>query len=198
MKLHIATSNKTGEECKEIAKEMGYKLTDMESCDIFISVLYNKIIPEEYIDSRPCFNFHPGRLPEYRGVGIQSWIFINHEIGAFVTLHKIDKGIDTGDVIAYSDPVIPDDDDTAETLHNKIQEVIVEMFKEWLPKLCKGDYTANKQEDSYSKKYKTHTYKDLELAKDMTDYVKAFTFKGKEEAYWIDSKGNKHYIGKYK
>ena len=188
MKIHIATSRDTGRKCKKIADEMGYKLVDMESCDVFISVLSEKIIPQEYLDSRPCFNFHPGILPWYRGVGIQSWVLINGESEAGATLHKMSKEVDKGEIIAIRRFPVKEND-TAEDLFYKVGLTIEIMFGEWLPKLCTGQYPTMKQN-----KGRTYYHRDLEKAKDLTRYIKAFTFKGKEKAYWVDDKGNKNYI----
>ncbi|MGZ8691232.1 MAG: formyltransferase family protein, partial [Gaiellaceae bacterium] len=66
MKVHIATSRQVGEDCKKLVSG----LVSMEECDIFISVLYEQIISDEFIHSKKaCFNFHPAILPEYRGIG---------------------------------------------------------------------------------------------------------------------------------
>lgn len=187
MKVHVATSRKIGEVCRGYVDN-----ASMDECDIFVSVLYDKIIPEEYIKSRPCFNFHPGILPQYRGSGAYSWAIINKEFETGVTLHKIDKDIDHGDIIEIRRfPIEPHD--TAGTLFRKAENTILEMFKEWLPKLISGEYTLYEP----PRVEKIYYRKDLEKAKDLTHYIKAFTFEGKEEAYWIDSKGKKHYLGKW-
>ncbi len=192
MKLHIATNRPTGEKCKEIALKMGYELVSKEECEVFISVLSKEIITEEYIKTRPCFNFHPGILPFYRGVGIQSHVLINQELATGVTLHEMSAEIDEGDIIKIEHLFI-EKNDTAEILHNKVQDIIIEMFEEWLPKLCDGFYPTKGQKEGT-----TYLKGHLEKEKDITQYVKAFTFEGKEGAYWLDSKGNKHYIGIYK
>ena len=192
MKIHIATNRPTGEKCKEIALKMGYTLVSKEDCEVFISVLSNEIISEEYIETRPCFNFHPGLLPFYRGVGIQSQVLINNELATGATLHEMSKNIDEGDIIETEHFFI-EKDYTAEILHNKVGILIEKMFKKWLSKICSGDYPTRKQAEEGT----TYTSGHLEKVKDLTQYIKAFTFEGKEEAYWIDSKGNTHYIGKY-
>ena len=47
-------------------------------------------------------NLHPSLLPQYRGPNPLFWIYLNMEEESGVTLHYIDKGEDTGDII-YQD-----------------------------------------------------------------------------------------------
>ena len=44
-------------------------------------------------------NIHNGPLPKYRGVNPINWALKNNENSHGVTLHHIDEGIDTGDII---------------------------------------------------------------------------------------------------
>lgn len=176
--MHIATSRKIGERCREWAATY-YHMQPMDDCDIFISVLYDKIIPEEYIKSRPCFNFHPGILPWYRGAGAYSWAIINGEFETGVTLHEIDKDIDHGPVIDIRRfPILTDD--TAETLFHKAEDLIFIMFKAWLHRLVGGHYKAHPQQEG-----RTYYRKDLERARDLTRYRRAFQFEGKPHAFYL-------------
>lgn len=45
-------------------------------------------------------NLHPSLLPKYRGANPYFWILLNEEPESGVTIHYIDKGEDTGDVLA--------------------------------------------------------------------------------------------------
>lgn len=184
-KLHIATSREIGEKCKSWAKENGYILTGIEECDIFISILYDQLIPEDYIKTRPCYNFHPGVLPWYRGAGAFSWAIIKEEFETGITLHKIDKDIDHGDVILINRFPIKKED-TAETLFRKAENEIFNTFKTSLDILLNLKVIGIKQE-----KGKIYYRKDLEDIKDLTKFVRAFTFYGKENCYFINKKGEK-------
>ena len=142
-KVCVATAREVGRECQKIAKEMlrnskKFVLTDdMHGCDIFISVLYDKIVPIDFINKRACYNFHPGILPEYRGAGTFSWSIINKEVEAGITLHVIDEGIDSGDIIEIRKFPITETD-TAHSLFKKGEETIVQMFKERFGDLING------------------------------------------------------------
>ncbi len=68
--------------------------------DIHLSVYFNRIIPSWFIDRHPAiFNIHPGKLPEYRGVQAVFWTLKEAAARATVSLHQLEKGIDTGPVI---------------------------------------------------------------------------------------------------
>lgn len=184
-KIHIATSREIGRKCIISARGSGYNLSSMEDCDIFISVMYDKLITDDYIKTRPCFNFHPGILPWYRGAGAYSWAIMNGEIESGVTLHEIDKDIDHGKVIKIERFPI-EVNDTAETLFTKAEQTIFHMFQLWVPKLISGEYQSQSQI-----KGRIYYRKDLEEAKDLTRFAKAFSFKGKDNAFYINDLGER-------
>jgi len=50
------------------------------------------------IPKKVTLNVHPGLLPEYRGVDVIAWaIFHDDPVG--VTVHRVDAGVDTGDIL---------------------------------------------------------------------------------------------------
>ena len=68
--------------------------------DFILSFGFRKIISENIIKKlrKPIFNIHLSYLPFNRGAHPNFWSFIENT-PAGVSIHKIDKGIDTGDVI---------------------------------------------------------------------------------------------------
>lgn len=194
-KVYIASSRDVGKQCNEWAKlnmPIGFILTNnLEECDYFISVLYDKLIPINFIKNRKCFNFHPGILPQYRGAGVYSWAIINGDDKTGITLHLIDDGIDTGDIIEIRAFPIDKDKDTAQTLFDRGNKILFMMFKNWFHLLLTGEYTAIKQDES---KAGIYYRKDLNRIKDLTKYIRALTFNNKESAYYISNNGEKIYI----
>jgi len=57
------------------------------------------IIEDDIINNYPCICLHPSPLPKYRGGSPIQHQIINGEIESAVTLFKMDKGIDTGDIL---------------------------------------------------------------------------------------------------
>ncbi len=190
MKLHIATSRpeEIGCRCIDWAYNQGYRFVDMEECEVFISILYDQILSKEFLRDRRCYNFHPGILPHYRGSGAYSWSIINGAKETGVTLHEIESNIDSGPIIDIQRISITEKD-TAESLFKRSMNVLFEMFKLRLPSLLEGNYYTLSNVGG-----KIYYRKQLEEAKDLTRYIRAFSFQGKEPAYWIDSKGNKREI----
>jgi len=68
--------------------------------DIILSIGYSYIIDKEVIDSaKICINSHPTLLPHYKGNGTGNWALRNGDTFTGVTIHQLDAGIDTGDII---------------------------------------------------------------------------------------------------
>ncbi|MEO2281125.1 methionyl-tRNA formyltransferase [Pseudoalteromonas pernae] len=69
--------------------------------DIFVSMSFNQILKEAIISVPPrgFINCHAGALPFYRGRNPLNWALINGEERFGITVHYIDEGIDTGDII---------------------------------------------------------------------------------------------------
>lgn len=73
-----------------------YEIEDL----IFVSTEYDRIIKPHLFKTKYLFNIHFSLLPAYKGVYMSAWPILNGDKFAGVTLHKIDAGIDTGDIIA--------------------------------------------------------------------------------------------------
>ena len=86
-------------------------------CDLFVSMSFNQIFRKKILEIPPLgvINCHAGKLPEYRGRNILNWVLINDESEFGITVHYVDRGIDTGDIIKQN--VYPiKDSDTYKTL----------------------------------------------------------------------------------
>lgn len=72
--------------------------------DLCFSFFYRKIFKPDFLSIPPMgfINIHPSLLPKYRGPVPTLWALLNDEAEVGVTLHYIDSGIDTGDIIAQS------------------------------------------------------------------------------------------------
>ncbi|MDX9902137.1 MAG: methionyl-tRNA formyltransferase [Aliarcobacter sp.] len=82
------------------------------SCDLFVSMSFNQIFKNEIINLplHKTINCHAGKLPFYRGRNILNWALINDEKEFGITVHYIDEGIDTGDIILQRAYPITDKD----------------------------------------------------------------------------------------
>ena len=75
------------------------KLRDM-NFDIIIVVAYGLILPEEVINlpKLGCFNVHASLLPRWRGAAPIQRAMIEGDQTTGVTIMKMDKGLDSGDI----------------------------------------------------------------------------------------------------
>lgn len=91
--------------------EFMYLIKDY-GADLFVSMSFNQIFKEELIHMPPLktINCHAGKLPFYRGRNILNWALINDEKEFGITVHYIDEGIDTGDIILQKCYPITDED----------------------------------------------------------------------------------------
>ena len=80
---------------KNISLEEAYEIKDL----IFLSLEFDQIINPKLFNSNRLYNIHFSYLPSYKGVYTSAHTILNNEISTGVTFHKIDEGIDTGDII---------------------------------------------------------------------------------------------------
>jgi peptidoglycan/xylan/chitin deacetylase (PgdA/CDA1 family) len=66
-----------------------------------------------------CINLHKGKVPEYRGMPPGFWELYDCSSSAGVTVHFVDKGLDTGDVVATGSVSVVTTD-TPESLLEKL------------------------------------------------------------------------------
>lgn len=103
--------------------------------DYIVSSFWGYILKHE-VHSIPKYgsiNLHPAYLPFNRGVNPNVWPLIDGT-PAGATIHYIDNGVDTGDIIRREKiPVSPWD--TAETVYYKTLVELVSLFKDEWPRM---------------------------------------------------------------
>jgi phosphoribosylglycinamide formyltransferase-1 len=78
---------------------------------------------------RRIINIHPSLLPKHRGLRAWAQALAAGDRVAGCTVHYVDRGVDTGEIIAQAEvDVMPGD--TAETLHARIQEAEHALYPE--------------------------------------------------------------------
>ena len=113
---------------REIVTERGFSVVEQPSAkskegfiaalrriapDLILVWSYPMILPREAVEipRYGCVNVHLGLLPEYRGLNGVRWALLNGEDQTGVTLHFMDAGIDSGDMISRAAfPITPEDD----------------------------------------------------------------------------------------
>ncbi len=92
--------------------------------DLNVSMSFNQILKKNIIHSakKGFINCHAGALPFYRGRNPLNWVLINGEKSFGITVHFIDEGIDTGDIIEQIKFKITDEDNYSTLLNKAIYE----------------------------------------------------------------------------
>jgi methionyl-tRNA formyltransferase len=78
--------------------------------DLIVVACFPKLLPSSWlaIPKLGCLNLHPSLLPAYRGIAPMFWQFYYGETHTGVTLHFMDDGADTGDIVAQREIKFPD------------------------------------------------------------------------------------------
>lgn len=155
-----------------------------ERADLALSVLFGYVLRREFLELFPgrCFNLHPALLPYNQGAHPNVWSLVE-STPAGVTLHQMDEGLDTGDVVAQQEVAV-EPVDTAESLYGKLMAASFELFVRTWPQLRTGSPPRRPQDP---RKASSHRVEDLaktdeiELdrsykARDLLNLLRARTF----------------------
>jgi len=117
--------------------------------DLICVAAYGKILPKNILDLPPhgCINVHASILPKYRGAAPINWAIIRGEKVTGITTMKMDEGMDTGDMLLKKEIPI-EDEDTGETLSQKLSYIGAELLIETLKLLKEGKLNPIPQDHS--------------------------------------------------
>jgi len=156
--------------------------------DAVFSIKYPHVLTKDFIDQIgvPILNFHTAPLPELRGVDTCSWAIV-HKLKRFgVTVHVIDEGIDSGDIV-LKETFLIEPYDTAYSLYCKNLILLKRVIKENLIRFIEGRYTTMKikTKESYIHKRGEFDYTDLKVPKENQDiFIRSRYFPGKQLPYY--------------
>ena len=130
--------NKLSDEISEILEN------DIEKTDYVVLAGYLSILSENFINkwNRKIINIHPSLLPKYGGKGmygikVHEAVIANKEKESGCTIHFVDNGIDTGEIITnVKVPVY--EDDTPEILQKRVLEKEHVLMIEGIKKLLEN------------------------------------------------------------
>lgn len=116
--------------------------------DLNISMSYDQIFGKQLIHMPPMktINCHAGKLPFYRGCNVLNWVLINDEKEFGITVHYMDEGIDTGDIILQKCFQITDKD-TYETLLRRAYTGCADVLYDSVKMIQNGSVIRQCQED---------------------------------------------------
>lgn len=106
--------------------------------DFLLSFGYGHIVRREVLQyfAERAVNLHPSILPWNRGQDPNFWSFVD-QTPKGVTLHFMDEGVDTGDIIAQqSMPVLAGD--TLRTTYDRLQQMMPALLQQHWPQIRRG------------------------------------------------------------
>ncbi len=170
------------------------------SPELGVSVLFGYILKPELFELFPrgVVNLHSGLLPYNRGAHPNVWSIVEGT-PAGVTLHYIDQGVDTGDVITQREVAVSAAD-TAATLYEKLERASVSLFRDSWPALLGGEAGRTPQRGDGT----SHRVRDLATldlidldrsytGRELIDRLRARTFPGYDGAYFVHQ-GKRVYV----
>ena len=154
--------------------------------DLGFLVWWPKLVKSPLLDlPRLGFiNTHPSLLPFNRGKHYNFWALVE-QVPFGVSLHFVDKGVDTGDIVAQRS--VPYGwEDTGGSLYNKAIQTIISLFKDSYPEIRQFNIPRTRQD---LKKGSFHLAEELDpasqididrkyRARDLLNQLRARTFSG--------------------
>lgn len=119
------------------------------NCDLVVVAAYGKILPEFVLKVPPfgCLNVHPSLLPKFRGPApIQNTLLAGEEESG-TTIILMNKGVDTGDILAQEKISISSNEVNPE-VSKKLSELSANLLKKTLPLWLDKKITPVPQDNS--------------------------------------------------
>lgn len=161
--------------------------------DLFVSMSFNQIFRKEMINlpRMKTINCHAGKLPFYRGRNILNWALINDEKEFGITVHYLDEGIDTGDIILQETYPITDEDNYG-TLLERAYDGCAKVLYKAIKMIQKNEVKRIKQKDIDP----IGTYCGMRLpgdeiinwnqsSREIFNFIRALSIPGPQATAWI-------------
>ena len=128
------------------------------------------IFPADLVEKYNFINIHTSLLPKYRGPSPVHTCLLNGDKTTGVTLMKIGKGIDDGDII-HVEQVTISEEETTESLFSKLEGLSISLLTKQLNQKEPWTYLPqNNQEASFTKKIKKEDG-HVDLTKETTNKI---------------------------
>ena len=142
-----------GDEVRTTYKRVRSDSEILKDIDIIVSYGCKHIIKKKLIDRfrNRIINLHISFLPYNRGADPNLWSFLE-DTPKGVTIHLIDEGIDTGNILIQRE-VAMSPTDTLRTSYARLSESIEELFREVWPQIRAGRMKSTVQPSGGSYHY---------------------------------------------
>lgn len=128
------------------------ELLKQQQADVMVVVAYGLLLPEAVLNipQHGCINVHASLLPRWRGAAPIPYAILSGDKTTGITIMKMDKGLDTGDMLLLDSlPIGPQD--TTARLHDPLSQMGARLLLKTLENLEKtGKLIGTKQNDAES------------------------------------------------
>jgi methionyl-tRNA formyltransferase len=141
----------------------GFKIfhKELESPSHAVSALFGHILPEDLIKefTGGVLNLHPSLLPIGRGAHPISWSIMDEQPQG-ITLHLIDQGLDTGNIV-FQKEIFTNVSMSAGEIYEIAMTELLESFSKYFPRWIKGELDAYAQSESIEIRHTSKEMKSL-------------------------------------
>lgn len=182
----------------------GVELLRELELDYVIGIHFPLIIPGSVLTTprHGVLNLHPAYLPYNRGWHTPTWAIMDGTpIGA--TLHFMDAGVDTGDIV-HQKKLTVSPGDTANTLYARLKQLEFEVFKEAWPLIVTGDFirqpqssidgTAHKRCDLFAQAIQQIDLEQEMKVGDLLQRLRALSTNQTSEAAYFEAEGVRYRV----
>lgn len=171
-------------------------VNEIPTCDFILSVQHHEILKTHHIAraQQLAINLHMAPLPEYRGCNQFTFALLDERREFGTSLHVLDEGIDSGDLLAERRFSIPDHC-WVDDLYNQTVEESKLLFEESIGNIFNGNYTLVSQDSLMAYRgCSFHYRKEIEGVKEIDEswpqrkkekYIRATFKEGFEPPYYI-------------
>lgn len=133
---------------KRLRKEESVALIRAWEPDVIVVAAFGQILLPNILNLPPhgCVNVHASLLPRWRGAAPINAAILHGDAQTGVTIMKMDKGVDTGDILTKKKTSITPEDD-AGIVSEKLAKLGGELLVETLPKYLAGEISPEIQSD---------------------------------------------------
>jgi len=149
--------------------------------DFLFSFFYRDLVGKDLLDipKEASLNLHASLLPKLRGRAPINWALVNGESRTGVTLHHMTPKADDGDIVCQA-AIDISDDDTAKSLHEKLEVVARQLLDDKLSDILNGATQGSPQKNADASYFGRRTAADGEIdwrasAVDIRNLVRAVT-----------------------
>ncbi len=116
--------------------------------DILLTCAYGQFIPESILSIPKYYsiNIHASLLPKHRGGAPIHWSIINGDKETGITIMEMIKQMDAGDIF-YVEKLKIEDDDTLDSLFNKMEDLAYLVVKKYINNFFSKDLPRIKQDE---------------------------------------------------